>query len=367
MNKIALLFCGSCLAVNSLYAAKSNIKTHRLQRIETKGTFVSEEAPESWRSSGVKNYIGSRTVISHKALTQQANQSIEEALQNVPGIHIRNATGIGAMPSIQVRGFGGSGFMGNSSTALILVNGVPIYVAPYVNIGMSIFPVTFQSVDHITVTKGGESVQYGPNAFGGVINIITKQIPQKWENQAAERMTFWGRSNGGFVGPVPNNEPKSDESKTIGNNILYNTYVRSGGMINKYFGVQAQANWMNGQGFRYDSPTNIQNYMLDLLYQINDNNKITAYYQYYKFFLTDPGSLSEQDYEQDRFQNERPDYNKSGKAMRWGATYQALFGDTSKVGGDFTLTYYGHDIARDFQVDSNMFNVNMNMSILYFM
>ncbi|MFC3848180.1 TonB-dependent receptor family protein [Helicobacter baculiformis] len=335
--------------------SSKKMETHRLQRIEATGTRADEEAPRSWRSKDVKSYIGSRTVISHKALTQQANQSIEEALQNVPGIHVRNATGIGAVPSFSVRGFGGSGYEGDSSTALVLVNGIPVYVAPYANIGMSIFPVTFQSVDHISVTKGGESVQYGPNAFGGVINIITKSIPYKWENQVAERMTFWGRSNGGFAGPATKGEP---ESKTLGNNILYNTYVRSGGMINKYIGVQAQANWLNGQGFRYDSPTNIQNYMLDLLYQINESNKITAYYQYYKFFLTDPGSLSAQDYEQDRFQNLRPNNNKSGKAMRWGAVYQTLFGDTSKVGGDFTLTYYGHNITRDFQVDSNYENVN---------
>lgn len=46
-------------------------------------------------------------MISNKQLTKSANQSIEEALQNVPGVHIRNATGIGAVPSFSVRGFGG--------------------------------------------------------------------------------------------------------------------------------------------------------------------------------------------------------------------------------------------------------------------
>nr|WP_121021913.1 TonB-dependent receptor family protein [Helicobacter vulpis] len=352
MRKAMVVLWGSCLAVHSL----QGVKTHRLQRVETTGSALNEEAPKSWRSPEVKNYLGSQTVISHKQLTQQANQSIEEALQNVPGVHIRNATGVGAVPSFSVRGFGGGG-SGHSNTGMILVNGIPVYVAPYVDIGMPIFPVTFQSVDRISVIKGGESVQYGPNAFGGVINITTKDIPNKWENQVAERMTAWGRANGNFVGPTSKGE---SFIKTLANNFLFNSYLKSGGMINKHFGVQAQANYITGQGFRANSPTNIQNYLLDALYQINENHKITAYYQYYKFFLTDPGSLGVQAYEQNRFQNNRPKNDKSGKAMRWGAVYQTFFGDTSKIGGDFTLTYYGHDMSRDFQFDSNFLNVNTN-------
>ncbi|WP_163498962.1 TonB-dependent receptor family protein [Helicobacter suis] len=351
MKKSIVFFAGGCLAMSSLQA----IKTHSLQKVQTTGAAVNEEAPKSWRSEEVKNYLGSQTVISHKQLTQTANQSLQEALQNVPGIHIRNTTGIGAIPKFSVRGFGGGG-TGGSNTGLVLVNGIPVYAAPYADIIMAIFPVSFQSVDRISVIKGGESVQYGPNAFGGVINVITKPIPYKWENQVSERMTVWGRPrNGGIIGPASKNEPLN---KTLSNNFLYDTYVRSGGMINKYIGVQAQANWTNGQGFRYNSPTNIQNYLLDLLYQINENNKITAYYQYYKLFITEPGSLSAQSYEQNRFQNDRPNNDRSGRAMRWGAVYQAFFGDPSKVGGDFTLTYYGHDISRDMQMDSNYLSVN---------
>ncbi|OOQ36125.1 iron dicitrate transporter, partial [Helicobacter pylori] len=93
-------------------------------------------------------------------------------------------------------------------------------------------------------------------------------------------------------------------------------------MMNKHFGIQAQVNWLKGQGFRYNSPTNIQNYMLDSLYQINDSNKITAFFQYYSYFLTDPGSLGIAAYNQNRFQNNRPNNDKSGRAKRWGAVYQ---------------------------------------------
>ncbi|MGH1582113.1 TonB-dependent receptor family protein [Helicobacter pylori] len=331
------------------------VKTHNLERVEASGVANDKEAPLSWRSKEVRNYMGSRTVISNKQLTKSANQSIEEALQNVPGVHIRNSTGIGAVPSISIRGFGAGG-PGHSNTGMILVNGIPIYVAPYVEIGTVIFPVTFQSVDRISVTKGGESVRYGPNAFGGVINIITKGIPTNWESQVSERTTFWGKSeNGGFF-----NQNSKNIDKSLVNNMLFNTYLRTGGMMNKHFGIQAQVNWLKGQGFRYNSPTNIQNYLLDSLYQINDSNKITAFFQYYSYFLTDPGSLGIEAYNQNRFQNNRPNNDKSGRAKRWGAVYQNFFGDTDRVGGDFTFSYYGHDMSRDFKFDSNYLNVNTN-------
>ncbi len=177
--------------------------------------------------------------------------------------------GTGVLPKISVRGFGGGG-NGHSNTNMILVNGIPIYGAPYSNIELAIFPVTFQSVDRIDVIKGGTSVQYGPNTFGGVVNVITKEIPKEWENQAAERITFWGRSsNGNFVDPKEKGKPLA---QTLGNQMLYNTYVRTAGMLGKHMGISAQANWINGQGFRQNSPTKVQNYLLDAIYKINATN-----------------------------------------------------------------------------------------------
>ncbi len=315
-------------------------------------------APKSWQDEEVKKYTGSRTVISNKQLTQTANQSIEEVLQNVPGMQVRNVTGVGAMPSIQIRGFGAGG-SGHSDATLMLVNGIPVYMAPYSHIELDIFPVTFQAVDRIDVIKGGGSVQYGPNTYGGIVNIITKPIPKHWESQVAERVTYWAKAkNAGFASP-PSNTGDSSFLKSLSNNMLYNTYVRSGGMINKHFGVQAQANWVNGQGFRDNSPTNIQNYWLDGVYDINEKNGIKAYYQYYKFNIAQPGSLSSQNYQQNRFMNQRPFNAKGGRSQRFGIVYENHFGDLDKIGGTFSFTYYGQFMTRDFQVSSSYNSANM--------
>ncbi len=344
------------LLLNSLVGAKD--KHHFLKKVTTTEQKFNSSAPLSYQSEEVRNSTSSRTVISNKELKKTGNLNIENALQNVPGIQIRDATGTGVLPKISVRGFGGGG-NGHSNTGMILVNGIPIYGAPYSNIELAIFPVTFQSVDRIDVIKGGTSVQYGPNTFGGVVNIITKEIPKEWENQAAERITFWGRSsNGNFVDPKEKGKPLA---QTLGNQMLFNTYGRTAGMLGKHIGISAQANWINGQGFRQNSPTKVQNYLLDAIYKINATNTFKAYYQYYQYNSYHPGTLSAQDYAYNRFINERPDNQDGGRAKRFGIVYQNYFGDLdSGVGGDFKFTYFTHDMSRDFGFSNQYQSVYMS-------
>ncbi|PAF53713.1 ligand-gated channel [Helicobacter sp. 13S00482-2] len=320
--------------------AQDSTKDYTLQKIEASAERA-DSAPESWNSEEVKNYTGSRTVISNKQLKQAANQTVDEALQNIPGVQIRDFSGTGVLPKISFRGFGGAG-NGHSNTGMILLDGVPVYGGPYSNLELAIFPVTFEAVDRIDVIKGGASVQYGPNTFGGVINIITKDIPNEWQNQISERITFWGKDTGSTF--RKNGEP-------VANNMLYDTYLKTGGMINDHFGIQAEANYVGGQSFRESSDTQVQNYMLKGIYKINAENNIKMYYQYYSYFAKTPGSLSAEDYAIDRFQNRRQDESSDGVAKRFGVTYTNYFGDTDQIGGNFTFTYFNHDMTRNFTVN----------------
>ncbi len=153
------LYTLTFLSFNSFVGARE--QHHALQKVTTSEQKFSSSAPLSWQSEEVRDSTSSRTVISNRQLKKTGNLNIENALQNVPGIQIRDATGTGVLPKISVRGFGGGG-NGHSNTNMILVNGIPIYGGPYSNIELAIFPVTFQSVDRIDVIKGGTSVQYGP-------------------------------------------------------------------------------------------------------------------------------------------------------------------------------------------------------------
>uniref|UniRef100_UPI0013150563 TonB-dependent receptor plug domain-containing protein n=1 Tax=Helicobacter bizzozeronii TaxID=56877 RepID=UPI0013150563 len=93
--KKAVLVGVACFALCGLHASKSKQRTQ-----------IHHKAPLDGHSLEVKNHLGSYTLISNPQLTLQGNQTLEQALQNVPGVRVFNATGVGAMPSFLMRGLG---------------------------------------------------------------------------------------------------------------------------------------------------------------------------------------------------------------------------------------------------------------------
>lgn len=90
--------------------------------------------------------------------------SVAEALEHVTGVSM--STGARNEQRVWIRGY-------QQSEILVLIDGIPI-ADPYsgqVDLGQ--IPVS--NVAKIVVNRGGASPLYGPNALGGVINIVTVQ------------------------------------------------------------------------------------------------------------------------------------------------------------------------------------------------
>jgi iron complex outermembrane recepter protein len=90
--------------------------------------------------------------------------SVESVLSLVPGIH----TTLSPKNEGQIflRGF-------SQTQVALLMDGVPIYLPYDQLLDLDFLPV--HSIEKITVSKSMPSVLYGPNAMGGVINIVTSQ------------------------------------------------------------------------------------------------------------------------------------------------------------------------------------------------
>ncbi|STP12447.1 TonB-dependent Iron(III) dicitrate receptor [Helicobacter mustelae] len=354
MKKIFYLVpCACFLFAENTQTEKTQhaLKNLKLEHILTQEKAITQGT--SFQSEDVFNNAGSRSVVSSKQLKESGYNTVEQALQNVPGVQIRDTSGTGILPKIELRGFGGAG-NGHSNTGMLLLDGNTVYGGPYSNVELAIFPITFQMVDHIDIIKGGASVQYGPNTFSGVINFISKEIPKKWTNQIAQRTIFWSKDTG---------EPYNSKAG-LANNILYDTFLRSGGMIGEHFGIQAQVNIIGGQSFREDSNTKIENYKLDAIYKVNPNHIFKGFYQYYYYHAKSPGSLSTKDYYANRLQNLHPRDFNSGVAKRMGVNYNWFFGSKEEFEGSFNLNYYFHDMTRNFALDSD-FNKLTNGVPLY--
>lgn len=95
-------------------------------------------------------------------------ESVADALTYVPGVQV--TYGRKYFPSVNIRGF-------DQNRILTLIDGVPYYETKYG--GMDLNQIGLESVARIDVVKGAPSVLYGPNALGGVVNIITKEPTEK--------------------------------------------------------------------------------------------------------------------------------------------------------------------------------------------
>ncbi len=85
-----------------------------------------------------------------------------DILAGVPGVSVTVGTKNSA--NIMIRGF-------RTGDVLVMVDGRPINETYYGDIDLS--TIGLGDVSRIRVVKGASSVRYGPNAMGGVVNIIT--------------------------------------------------------------------------------------------------------------------------------------------------------------------------------------------------
>lgn len=265
-----------------------------------------------------RKHPGARSVLDDKALTESGARSLEDALRQVPGVTVTDESGTGILPNIGVRGLNPL----RSEQVLLLQDGMPMTLAPYGQTGASLFPLTLQAVEAVDVARGGVAVHYGPNNVGGVVNFITKRIPAKPGVTASEAVTV---------------------SRT--GRVLTDSYVRAGGYLNDRFGLQLQANVIDGKGERAHSDTSVQNLMLDAEWFPTERSELRAGLQRYVTRNELPGALTPRAYAQDRTQSTRPLDRFDGDTTRGHLTYKQEFGS----GTEFTWKNFGHRSTRVFE------------------
>ena len=102
--------------------------------------------------------------ITAEQIRQQGAQTLDEALQLVPGITIRE--GAEGTPRIDIRGF-------RTRHVQLFINGIPIRETFDDQFDPTTIPTEY--IAEIKVTTGGGSVLYGQGGNGGAIDIITKK------------------------------------------------------------------------------------------------------------------------------------------------------------------------------------------------
>ncbi len=89
-----------------------------------------------------------------------------ELLASVPGVVTRPYGALGDMRTLSIRG-------STAGQVLVLIDGQRLNTAQSGEVDLSILPS--DQVERVEVVRGGASAQYGADAVGGVVNIITDQ------------------------------------------------------------------------------------------------------------------------------------------------------------------------------------------------
>jgi vitamin B12 transporter len=105
-------------------------------------------------------------VISNEELKKRPANNLADVLRHFQGIDIRQRGPEGIQADISIRG-------GSFDQTAILLNGINITDPQTGHHNLNI-PLSFSQIERIEILEGPAARIYGPNAFSGAINIITK-------------------------------------------------------------------------------------------------------------------------------------------------------------------------------------------------
>ncbi len=142
----------------------------------------------------VEDAPASITVIPRTELEKKAFRDVTDALKDVPGVVV---TGGGSASDISVRGMA-------PAYTMILVDGKrqssretrPNADGPGIEQG---WLPPMAAVERIEVIRGPMSSLYGSDAMGGVVNIITRKVPDAWTGSIRNEVTVQGDSDSGNI------------------------------------------------------------------------------------------------------------------------------------------------------------------------
>ncbi|MEA1980779.1 MAG: TonB-dependent receptor plug domain-containing protein, partial [candidate division Zixibacteria bacterium] len=120
------------------------------------------------KATPVKEIGSSVTVITENDIQKSQESSVAEILRTVPGLNVVQSGGTGKATSVFMRG-------ANSHHTLVIIDGIEMNDPSSPNGAFDFAHLNSGNIQRIEILRGSQSVLYGSDAIGGVIQIFTKR------------------------------------------------------------------------------------------------------------------------------------------------------------------------------------------------
>ena len=259
--------------------------------------------------SSVKTYPGARTVVKKQEIDSTGAVSIGEVMRRIPGVQSSDSAGTSGSAialNIGVRGLTGR----FSPRSTVLLDGIPLSVAPYGQPQLSFAPLSLNNIESIDVIRGGGAVRFGPQNVGGIINFKTRSIPasEGISGDASVRYNSYGKGGG---------------------NAQYTAFA--GGQSDNGLGMAFLYSGQDGSGWRDKSDEHLNDFALKMRYEISPRSELHAKFIYYDVLSRTPGGLTTAQYAADPFQNTRRRDNWSGTRKGFDVGYLNTLSDHQEL------------------------------------
>jgi vitamin B12 transporter len=159
---IRFKYAVAAIALLPVSAFAENANTASDSNIVVTATGAAEEAEQSGQAI---------TVVDKATIDSRQNQTVSDLLSTTPGVTVTRNGGIGQPTAVRIRG-------AEDAQTLVLIDGVRVNDPTSPGGAFDFGNLLTGNVDHIEVLRGPNSVPWGSQALGGVVNIVTAPIPE---------------------------------------------------------------------------------------------------------------------------------------------------------------------------------------------
>lgn len=206
----------------------------------------------SKRPQSLQDVPVSMAVLGAKEIGKRNILAADDALRTVPGVNFQQT---------QVNIRASSGYSrGVGSRVMLLFDGLPLLSGDTGEITFESLPVP--QIERIEVVKGAGSALYGSGALGGVINVLTRPIP--------EEATAWWKMTGGLYA-----QPTYDEWKWSSTRRWMNAQAAGGSFRTGPFGAAISVQRVLDDGYREQDWSRRNSFFTKMVYDIPSSGSVT--------------------------------------------------------------------------------------------